>query len=88
MSDKSDRYSLMDDIFNSYDEHHPYNILNYIIYYSFKEEQEAYTVGGSQYFSNVGFINDINSETYINILKNSPYHIVFQRLGIAQNVFR
>lgn len=84
----SDIYRTMIAVFETYknQEMHPLVLLNYIIYYSFKEEQEAYTVGGREYFENIELQHDMTNSQYIEILKNSPYHVVFLRLGQAQSI--
>lgn len=84
----SDMYNKMNYIFDMLknNEMQPMVFLNYIIYYSFREEQEAYTVGGKEYFDNIELEHDMTNEEYIKILKNSPYHIVFLRLGRAQSI--
>lgn len=81
-----DLYEKMNTLFNNFEEWHPLCILNYIIYYSFIEEQEAYTVGGKEYFDNINIQHDMENNDYVSILKNSPYHIVFNRLGRARTI--
>ena len=86
--DKYEMYSKMREIFEkvSNNETNPFYILNYIIYYSFTEEQEAYTVGVKEYFKQFSIEDFKTNDDYKEIIKSNPFYIVFERLGKAKTL--
>lgn len=54
-----------------------------IIYYSYKEEQDAYTVGGRMYFDSIENIDDCD---FNELILKSPYRITYERLVSADRI--
>lgn len=78
------KYLLFKDIYERTNEGDMWRDLSYIIYYSYNEEQEAYTVGGRMYLDSID--DDINSNDYNDIIKNTPYKIAYERLMRCKDI--
>lgn len=83
---KSEMYEIMNDVFNLYSNNKIICSLNYIIYYSFIEEQEAYTVGGKEYFNNFDDKKIIDYDSYYSFISSSPFYLAFQRLKEGKEI--
>ena len=82
---KNDLYSKCISVFNNLKEGNPIRQINYIIYFSFKDEIEAYNVGGYEWLMNTNLVNKNDKYGFYlkKIFENSPYGRVFERLNRA-----
>lgn len=81
---KNKNYIFFNHVYKHTNEGDMWRDLSYIIYYSYNEEQEAYTVGGRMFLDSI--YDDINSNDFNDIIKNIPYNIAYERLMRCKDI--